>query len=80
LIITCKYFVIYLSTKRATKLQHAIISPAKHKKKEKLYNKNSPCYNKFDPEGLIAHKKHDNESDSDHSKESYRILRSGKRT
>jgi hypothetical protein len=68
------------SGKRVTKIQHAIISPMKNKKKEKLYNKNSPSYNKYDPEGLIVKKNSDNGNDSDHSKESCRILRSGRRT
>jgi hypothetical protein len=52
----------------------------KNKKKEKLYNKNSPSYNKYDPEGLIVKKNSDNENDSDYSKESCRILWSGRRT
>ena len=71
---------ISTSTKRVTKLQHAIISPMKKKGKEKKYDKNSPTYNRYDPAGLITKKNSDEENDSDHSTETHRILRSGKRT
>jgi hypothetical protein len=43
-------------SKRATKLHLAIISPSKQKGRNVKYDKQSPNYNKFDPDGTITKK------------------------
>jgi hypothetical protein len=68
------------TSKRVTKLQHAVISPLKRTGKVKNCDKTSPNYNRYDPDGLITKKNSDDENDSDHPIETHRILRSGKRT